>query len=358
MDSLRRRHPPLHRRVVRAAGDEADAAHDARASCTRACRADAALPARRGAARRAQPPPRDHARAVAPARASCGAHGADRVAAAARSTVSGMSAHDDRRHAGAAAAALRPGRVQARASARRSRRRSHGRDSLVVMPTGGGKSLCYQLPALAGAGLVVVVSPLIALMADQWRRLQQAGVSSTMLASGMQDGHNEQALAQIAVGRDAARARGARALRLGRLSRGAGAARGRAVRRRRGALRGRVGPRLPPGLPAPARRDRVAARTARRAPGGDGGDGDGDAARGRGDRRAPGAARAGVDPLGLRPPERHLRRRQRRGQGRRRAQVGGAAARARATSARARRSSTAARARTPTRSPRGCARRA
>src|SRR5664279_5120987 len=75
-----------------------------------------------------------------------------------------------------------------------------GRDSLVVMPTGGGKSLCYQLPALAGAGLVVVVSPLIALMADQWRRLKQAGVSSTMLASGMQDGHNEQARAQIASG--------------------------------------------------------------------------------------------------------------------------------------------------------------
>jgi ATP-dependent DNA helicase RecQ len=86
-----------------------------------------------------------------------------------------------------------------------------GRDSLVVMPTGGGKSLCYQLPALANglepadpAGparpLVVVVSPLIALMADQWRRLKQAGVSSTMLASGMQDGHNEQALTQIAIG--------------------------------------------------------------------------------------------------------------------------------------------------------------
>jgi ATP-dependent DNA helicase RecQ len=75
-----------------------------------------------------------------------------------------------------------------------------GRDSLVVMPTGGGKSLCYQLPALADGGLVVVVSPLIALMADQWRRLREAGVSSTMLASGMADGHNEQALAQIASG--------------------------------------------------------------------------------------------------------------------------------------------------------------
>ncbi|HMD52172.1 MAG TPA: RecQ family ATP-dependent DNA helicase [Solirubrobacteraceae bacterium] len=72
-----------------------------------------------------------------------------------------------------------------------------GRDSLVVMPTGGGKSLCYQLPALADRGLVVVVSPLIALMADQWRRLQEVGVRGAMLASGMQEGHNEQALREI-----------------------------------------------------------------------------------------------------------------------------------------------------------------
>jgi ATP-dependent DNA helicase RecQ len=80
-----------------------------------------------------------------------------------------------------------------------------GRDSLVVMPTGGGKSLCYQLPALAsewmaGSPLVVVVSPLIALMADQWRRLEQAGVRAAMLASGMQEGHNEQALRDIEAG--------------------------------------------------------------------------------------------------------------------------------------------------------------
>jgi ATP-dependent DNA helicase RecQ len=75
-----------------------------------------------------------------------------------------------------------------------------GRDSLVVMPTGGGKSLCYQLPALAGDELVVVVSPLIALMADQHQRLRQAEVSAAMLASGMEEGHNARALRSIAQG--------------------------------------------------------------------------------------------------------------------------------------------------------------
>jgi ATP-dependent DNA helicase RecQ len=75
-----------------------------------------------------------------------------------------------------------------------------GRDSLVVMPTGGGKSLCYQLPALVGDGLVVVISPLIALMSDQLRRLEQADVRASMLASGMEDGHNAQALRDIASG--------------------------------------------------------------------------------------------------------------------------------------------------------------
>jgi ATP-dependent DNA helicase RecQ len=72
-----------------------------------------------------------------------------------------------------------------------------GRDSLVVMPTGGGKSLCYQLPALADRGLVLVVSPLIALMADQLRRLQDSGVRAGMLASGMGEGHNERVLEEI-----------------------------------------------------------------------------------------------------------------------------------------------------------------
>ncbi|HEY2766976.1 MAG TPA: RecQ family ATP-dependent DNA helicase [Solirubrobacteraceae bacterium] len=80
-----------------------------------------------------------------------------------------------------------------------------GRDSLVVMPTGAGKSLCYQLPALAAEHdparpLVVVVSPLIALMADQWRRLREAGVRAAMLASGMAEGHNAAALREIESG--------------------------------------------------------------------------------------------------------------------------------------------------------------
>jgi ATP-dependent DNA helicase RecQ len=96
--------------------------------------------------------------------------------------------------------AFRPGQREAVQAA------LDGRDSLVVMPTGGGKSLCYQLPALASdldptRGLVVVVSPLIALMADQWRRLNDAGVNATMLASGMEEGHNAQALGDIAAGR-------------------------------------------------------------------------------------------------------------------------------------------------------------
>ena len=60
-----------------------------------------------------------------------------------------------------------------------------GRDSLVVMPTGGGKSLCYQLPGIASDDLTIVVSPLIALMADQYRRLRLGGHPVAMIASGM-----------------------------------------------------------------------------------------------------------------------------------------------------------------------------
>ncbi|MDW5598831.1 ATP-dependent DNA helicase RecQ, partial [Conexibacter stalactiti] len=75
-----------------------------------------------------------------------------------------------------------------------------GRDALVVMPTGGGKSLCYQLPALASDDLTVVVSPLIALMRDQCARLTDLGHPAVMLASGGDGEANRQALEQIRSG--------------------------------------------------------------------------------------------------------------------------------------------------------------
>ncbi|MCD7844944.1 MAG: DEAD/DEAH box helicase, partial [Oscillospiraceae bacterium] len=53
-----------------------------------------------------------------------------------------------------------------------------GRDVMGVMPTGGGKSLCYQVPALAAEGVTLVVSPLISLMKAQVSTLEKAGVSA------------------------------------------------------------------------------------------------------------------------------------------------------------------------------------
>jgi len=87
--------------------------------------------------------------------------------------------------------AFRPGQREAVQAA------LDGRDSLVVMPTGGGKSLCYQLPALAGDDLTVVVSPLIALMRDQCARLTDLGHPAVMLASGGDGEDNRRALAAI-----------------------------------------------------------------------------------------------------------------------------------------------------------------
>ena len=60
-----------------------------------------------------------------------------------------------------------------------------GKDVFALLPTGGGKSLCFQLPALARAGLTVVISPLIALMKDQVDSMQAAGVAATYLNSSL-----------------------------------------------------------------------------------------------------------------------------------------------------------------------------
>ncbi|HEY2614148.1 MAG TPA: RecQ family ATP-dependent DNA helicase [Chthoniobacterales bacterium] len=65
-----------------------------------------------------------------------------------------------------------------------------GADALVVMPTGGGKSLCYQLPALLMEGTTVVVSPLIALMKDQVDALERRGIAATLINSSL--GQDEQ----------------------------------------------------------------------------------------------------------------------------------------------------------------------
>ena len=60
-----------------------------------------------------------------------------------------------------------------------------GRDSVVVMPTGGGKSLCYQLPPLVGDSTDVVISPLVALMKDQVDALEAIGYPAAALHSGL-----------------------------------------------------------------------------------------------------------------------------------------------------------------------------
>ncbi|MEZ4773750.1 MAG: ATP-dependent DNA helicase RecQ [Bacteroidia bacterium] len=60
-----------------------------------------------------------------------------------------------------------------------------GRDTLALLPTGGGKSVCFQVPALCKEGLALVVSPLIALMKDQVERLNQMGIAATYVNSAM-----------------------------------------------------------------------------------------------------------------------------------------------------------------------------
>src|SRR5271166_4157598 len=59
------------------------------------------------------------------------------------------------------------------------------RDLLALMPTGGGKSLCFQLPALLQPGVTLVVSPLIALMQDQVRLLQDNGIAASFVNSSL-----------------------------------------------------------------------------------------------------------------------------------------------------------------------------
>jgi len=71
------------------------------------------------------------------------------------------------------------------------------RDSIVVLPTGGGKSLCFQAPAVATDGLGLVVSPLISLMKDQVDGLRVDGVAAAYLNSSLQPSERDEVLASI-----------------------------------------------------------------------------------------------------------------------------------------------------------------
>ncbi|MFB0994771.1 MAG: ATP-dependent DNA helicase RecQ, partial [Paracoccaceae bacterium] len=72
-----------------------------------------------------------------------------------------------------------------------------GKNCLAIMPTGGGKSLCFQLPALCSVGLTVVISPLIALMRDQVRALRALGVEAGALTSANREEENEAVFAAL-----------------------------------------------------------------------------------------------------------------------------------------------------------------
>ena len=91
--------------------------------------------------------------------------------------------------------AFRPGQAEIVAAV------AGGRNTLAIMPTGGGKSLCFQLPALLRDGVTIVISPLIALMRDQVRGLREAGVEAGALTSGNTEEETEEVFAALDEGR-------------------------------------------------------------------------------------------------------------------------------------------------------------
>ena len=76
----------------------------------------------------------------------------------------------------------------------------NGQDVFVVMPTGGGKSLCYQLPAILLDGVTVVVSPLLALMKDQVDALVARGLSATLINSTISASEQHQRIRRMREG--------------------------------------------------------------------------------------------------------------------------------------------------------------
>lgn len=76
-----------------------------------------------------------------------------------------------------------------------------GRDVLAILPTGGGKSICYQVPALMQEGVTLVISPLIALMQDQVQRLETIGAKATFINSTLRSGEIDQRWTDVEYGR-------------------------------------------------------------------------------------------------------------------------------------------------------------
>lgn len=76
------------------------------------------------------------------------------------------------------------------------------KDVLLIAPTGGGKSLCYQLPAILSDGLTVVVSPLISLMEDQVWSLQKYGINAELLSASIEKNKNNSILKQLGDGKE------------------------------------------------------------------------------------------------------------------------------------------------------------
>ena len=75
-----------------------------------------------------------------------------------------------------------------------------GKDLLMILPTGGGKSLCYQLPSLLMGGVTIVVSPLIALMQDQVRGLSENGIEARTINSDMSEEERQVVMMELGRG--------------------------------------------------------------------------------------------------------------------------------------------------------------
>ena len=127
-----------------------------------------------------------------------------------------------------------------------------GRDSLVVLPTGGGKSLCYQAPAVLRGGVTVVVSPLIALMKDQVDGLRANGVAAAQIDSSLSDSDRFAAEMDLRQGDIRLLFVSPERLVSSDFYRRLAAGRRPRLRHRRGPLHQPLGPRFPPRIP-PAR---------------------------------------------------------------------------------------------------------